>query len=263
MSNNRMSLLFGSMALVFAMFFSAKSQAQTLYTDTFTGTSTIWFDETDPNDNWGGTRAGKSSSNDARWHSVFMFDPTTLNDGITITRCYVRMTVTSDSATGSNATQYSIYRSLKEWNSPTWNNYATGMPWTVPGGMNSNSDSIVIGTRTPPLTDMTGEVIEIDITSNIVAGWKTNPENNFGCLLGAFSGSSSATEYMIFSTPVLYVEYTYNGKISGWVTEDTNEDGIRQSGEPLLAGKVVHLTDGAEILQTTTTKTYRRTTKTN
>jgi hypothetical protein len=122
--------------------------------------------------------------------------------------------ITLDTTNSSNDT-YEFYEMKRAWveGEATWNNYAAGFSWGVPGADGtSDRGSTVLGTITPLNPD--SNTISLNAAGvGMVQSWVNNPSSNNGFIIMDYSNSNgakfaSSDEPVVSSRPKITVVYS-------------------------------------------------------
>ena len=150
-----------------------------------------------------------------------------------------------------SANAYQIYGVRRDWTEVgfSWNNWASGSPWTTPGARDTTNDrfSTVLG-LTP-----TGETPPVDLSTTLnasglqlIQNWVNGVTPNYGITIQNYSNTDGFRFSSFNSTtpayrPKLTVTYCQPNDIGDFVWADTNRNGIQDAGEPGVNGVTVAL----------------------
>lgn len=226
----------------------------------YAGTRDTYLDRSSPNTPLGSVDILRASG-DAGQVALLSFDLSSIPSNAQVQSAYLRLYAVERSAPASlTLSAHQIYRAWQE-DQATWNNASAGTAWGAPGCNSTAADRSATAISSAPV-DAVNAWFQWDITP-LVQLWINDASRNHGLILrGAgdaslrYSFRSSESPYAA-QRPQLCLTYvvpvTQWGQIVGQVWHDRNGDGVRQVGEPALAGARLELWRGQQKLSEYTT----------
>jgi hypothetical protein len=178
-------------------------------TNTYQGSAGASFKENAPTTNYAGAHIECGKFGAANWtHAVIFFGSlANLPANAIISNVTLYLNLASQFGTATHT--ISLRRSLRDWVTVqmTWNIWATGQPWAIPGGTGSGTDRIAtisgsgsIGTTLETYYALTGAGMVTDVQN-----WVNGTDPNLGWHLERTDGQNDST------TKYFYTDSGANG----------------------------------------------------
>lgn len=138
---------------------------------------------------------GHRLSSGATRRFLIKFDLSSIPADAVISSVSLRLFVAADNA--ANDANVAIYRSLVPWDElqATWNNWATGFPWSVPGGAAPDYVSVALGNQNILSSVAVGSPVDIGINPVEFKKYVTGEYTNLGFYLRSVSESDNAIDF--------------------------------------------------------------------
>lgn len=157
-----------------------------------------------------------------RWHTTYFrgfirFDLSSIPCNATIDNATLRSYHTVNAIEGSNVNDIRIYEVLRDWKEReiTWNDYAAGKPWTIPGAaaIGKDRDDTILATGSFSSSTPVNQYYDFDVT-NAIQGCVSGVKRNYGFILMGKEVPAANRYFTGFSTkesaanpPLLSVTY--------------------------------------------------------
>jgi len=158
-----------------------------------------------------------------RWYDTYFrglvrFDLSSIPYGATISNVRLQLYHVNNAVEGSNVNNIRVYGVLRDWeeHEVTWNDYAAGALWTMPGAnsIGNDRDNTVLATKAFTSATPLNQYCDFDVTSAI-QDYVNDTIPNYGLILIGKEGPAanryftgfSAKEFA-FNPPLLSVTYT-------------------------------------------------------